>query len=86
MLDQSAAALQQCTLPEKVFPLQTMILFVVNGHNTNPWLGKQGEQSPLIRNNEHSLTTSCCFPGRLPRRMQMRMVHAQGCCLGRAPT
>ncbi len=29
------------------FPLQTMILFVVNGHNTNPWLGKQGERSRL---------------------------------------
>ena len=30
------------------FLLQTMILFVVNGHNTNPWLGKQGEHSRLI--------------------------------------
>ena len=30
------------------FSMQTMILFVVNGHNTNPWLVKQGEQSLLI--------------------------------------
>ena len=48
VLDECAATLQQCKLPEKVFPLQTMILFVVNGHNTNPWLGKQGEHSRLI--------------------------------------
>ena len=32
----------------EIFPLQTMILFVVNGHNTNPWLGKQGKHSRLI--------------------------------------
>lgn len=24
--------------------VQIMILFVVNGHNSNPWLGKHGEQ------------------------------------------
>ena len=45
--------LQHCSsrkMPERIFSLQTMILFVVNGHNTNPWLGKQGEHSrPILQ-------------------------------------
>ena len=59
-----------------------MILFVVNGHNTNPWLGKQGEHSPLILQPCHCLVVSCCIPRPYPGRMQMRLMLCTGLLLG----